>query len=82
AAPAAAAAAREALNDLDLGELAREGATVRLRASRGPTALTRTIRALDAHGLEPEHLRVREPSLDDVFLALTGHHTEIEEVAA
>src|SRR5262245_10954227 len=82
AAPAVAVAAREALHELDLGELALEGATVRLRASRGPTALTQTIRALDAHGLEPEHLMVREPSLDDVFLALTGHHTEIEEVAA
>jgi hypothetical protein len=26
-------------------------------------------------------LTVREPTLDDVFLALTGHHAEAEEVA-
>ena len=35
-----------------------------------------TLRALDAAGLAPLHLAVREPSLDDVFLALTGHHAE------
>jgi ABC-2 type transport system ATP-binding protein len=39
------------------------------------------LRALDARGLEPERLTVREPSLDDVFLTLTGHRAEIEEAA-
>ena len=31
------------------------------------------LRALDANGVEPDTLAVREPSLDDVFLSLTGH---------
>jgi hypothetical protein len=39
------------------------------------------LRALDGDGIVPSTLTVREPSLDDVFLALTGHHAE-EEAAA
>jgi ABC-2 type transport system ATP-binding protein len=81
-APPAAAAAEAALRRLDLGDLALEGATVRLSARSGPRALMETLRALDAQGLEPELLTVREPSLDDVFLALTGQRTEVEEAAA
>jgi ABC-2 type transport system ATP-binding protein len=38
------------------------------------------VRALDAAGVSPETLNVREPTLDDVFLELTGHPAE--EVAA
>jgi hypothetical protein len=34
------------------------------------------LRTLDADGLEPDSLAVREPSLDDAFLALTGHRAE------
>ena len=34
------------------------------------------LRILDAQGLYPVSLTVREPSLDDVFLRLTGHHAE------
>ncbi len=54
----------------------RDGATVRLRATDGPRMLMELLRALDAHGLVPATLGVREPSLDDVFLALTGHAAE------
>jgi hypothetical protein len=41
------------------------------------------LRALDAQGSAPDGLTVREPSLDDVFLALTGRHAEAapDEVA-
>jgi hypothetical protein len=31
------------------------------------------LRLLDDAGLAPTALTVREPSLDDVFLSLTGH---------
>jgi ABC-2 type transport system ATP-binding protein len=34
------------------------------------------VRALDTAGLAVETLAVREPTLDDVFLELTGHATE------
>jgi daunorubicin resistance ABC transporter ATP-binding subunit len=79
--PAEASAVRETLARLRLGELDREGATVRLSARQGTRALVETLRALDAEGLEPVRLAVREPSLDDVFLALTGHRAEMEEAA-
>ena len=38
--------------------------------------LTEVVRAFDAEGLELAHLQVHEPSLDDVFLAKTGHKLE------
>jgi len=34
------------------------------------------VRALDGAGLRATSLGVREPSLDDVFLNLTGHRAE------
>jgi ABC-2 type transport system ATP-binding protein len=34
------------------------------------------LRALDDAGLEANGIAVREPSLDDVFLRLTGHGAE------
>jgi len=49
--------------------------------SRGSDALVETVRALDAASLETRGLAMRRPSLDDVFLALTGHAAEEEEPA-
>jgi hypothetical protein len=34
------------------------------------------VRALDAAGLTVDDIAVHQPSLDDVFLALTGHKAE------
>jgi oleandomycin transport system ATP-binding protein len=34
------------------------------------------LRQLDDEGVLPTTLSLREPSLDDVFLALTGHSAE------
>jgi daunorubicin resistance ABC transporter ATP-binding subunit len=58
-----------------------EDSTVRLTTHEGARLLVEALRALDGGGVVPVTLTVREPSLDDVFLALTGHHAE-EEVAA
>src|SRR5229473_136724 len=44
--------------------------------SRGSDALVETVRNLDAAGVEIHGLMLRRPSLDDVFLALTGHAAE------
>jgi len=52
----------------------REGDTVRITSDRGARVLWDILRALDGADLEPDSLTVREPSMDDVFLALTGHH--------
>jgi hypothetical protein len=48
---------------------------VQLKATNGAKVLTESLRLLDGEGLEPATIAVREPSLDDVFLALTGHAT-------
>ena len=38
--------------------------------------LADVVRALDAESLKVAHLELDEPSLDDVFLAKTGHRLE------
>ena len=57
------------------------GVTVHLTSSKGPTVLVEVIRALEENQLEPETLTVHEPTLDEVFLALTGHR-DIADSAA
>ena len=44
-----------------------------LPASDGARTLTEALRRLDAVGVTPEDAALRKPTLDDVFLALTGH---------
>jgi ABC-2 type transport system ATP-binding protein len=41
-----------------------------------PGLATEVVRALDQAGILVDDIAVREPSLDDVFFALTGHHVE------
>ena len=56
-----------------------EAATRRVKVavgSRGSTALVEAVRRLDAAGVVTEDLALHRPSLDDVFLAVTGHATE------
>ena len=43
---------------------------------RGSEALIEAVRTLDGAGVETHGLALRRPSLDDVFLALTGHVAE------
>ena len=43
---------------------------------RGSEALVEAVRGLDGAGLETHGLALRRPSLDDVFMALTGHAAE------
>ena len=44
--------------------------------SRGSDALIEAVRILDGAAVETRGLALRRPSLDDVFLALTGHAAE------
>jgi ABC-2 type transport system ATP-binding protein len=44
--------------------------------STGATALIETLRTLDAAGIHPLDVGLKRPSLDDVFLSLTGHAAE------
>ena len=54
----------------------REGSSVKLASNEGPRLLIDVLRELDGAGLSPATLAVHEPSLDDVFLKLTGRHAE------
>jgi ABC-2 type transport system ATP-binding protein len=53
-----------------------DGSRVHLEVANGARLLVEALRTLDGDGLVPETLNVREPSLDDVFLTLTGHRAE------
>ena len=46
---------------------------------RGSDALVDAVRALDAAGVATRGLALRRPSLDDVFLTLTGHAAEEDQ---
>jgi len=56
-------------------------ATVEVTVDHGPKALVEILRRLDETGVEATTLAVREPSLDDVFLSLTGHRATDDEEA-
>ena len=58
------------------GDAERDGTSVRITTDRSTKVLLETLRALDTAGIEPTGLTVREPSMDDVFLVLTGHRAE------
>jgi ABC-2 type transport system ATP-binding protein len=44
--------------------------------STGATALIEVLRALDTAGIHPLDVGLKRPSLDDVFMSLTGHVAE------
>jgi ABC-2 type transport system ATP-binding protein len=53
-----------------------DGTTVALTVERGAKVATEVLRALDQQSVEVLGLTLREPSLDDVFLRLTGRRTD------
>ena len=54
----------------------RSRETLKITSDRGAHLLVDILRVLGENDLEPGSLTVREPSLDDVFLALTGRAPE------
>ncbi|MGQ0678432.1 MAG: ATP-binding cassette domain-containing protein [Actinomycetota bacterium] len=64
--------AQALLAGLVQGAPEREGSRLRLTTPDAPTVLTKVLRALDSAGMHPVGITVHDPSLDDVFLALTG----------
>jgi len=71
--PAEAEATRALVASLD-GATAAEasGATVRVRVPRAGRVVPELVRALDGRGVGLAGIEVRRPTLDDVFLTLTG----------
>jgi ABC-2 type transport system ATP-binding protein len=62
-----------------------EDTAIEIKVTDGSKVLADIIRALDAASVSIESVAVREPSLDDVFLELTGHAAvegEAEEAAS
>jgi len=75
------AAAAGVLTAVAGGELRVEGQSLLIPATEGAQTLTAAVRALDGAGIAPQDIGLRRPTLDDVFLALTGH-TAVETTAA
>jgi ABC-2 type transport system ATP-binding protein len=54
-----------------------EALTLQVASDGGTRALRSLLDRLDEYSLDAEELSVHTPDLDDVFLALTGHDTEV-----
>ncbi len=78
--PAMSRAAR-VLETLGVGEPVTDPATRRcsVAAPGGSKLLPTIVRALDEAGIEVEDLGLRRPTLDEVFLALTGQATSTQQ---
>jgi len=63
-----------------VGGVSRDGKLVRVSVpgGSGPRAMLDAVRLLDGEHLDPTSMVLREPTLDDVFLELTGHTTTEE----
>ena len=70
--------AQEVMQQFAVGELASEMRNRKITApiSGGAAVLTRALRALDAEGVDLHDVGLRRPTLNDVFLTLTGHAAE------
>jgi ABC-2 type transport system ATP-binding protein len=60
----------------------RTGTEISVRSGDGSGAIARVLRALDGQVPDPVAVSVHEPTLDDVFLTLTGRGTTAGEMAA
>jgi ABC-2 type transport system ATP-binding protein len=59
-------------------EIDDEAHRVAVPVAGGTGALIEAVRRLDAAGVTPEELEIRKPTLDDVFLKLTGQRAEAD----
>ena len=66
----------ELIRDLSPKPANVEGTVVDLTVDHGPALAADALRRLDSAGITLVGLALREPSLDDVFLNLTGHKAE------
>lgn len=57
-------------------EVRQDESTLLVSTDGSPTALREVLNALHQAALEPSHLQLHSPTLDDVFMQLTNHKTE------
>jgi len=64
-----------------VGGTSRDGKLVRVNVpgGAGPRSMLDAVRILDGAHLDPATMVLREPTLDDVFLELTGHAAADDE---
>ena len=78
-------AAKGVLAEIGPTDLSDDGRSIELKVVDSGRSLLTVVRRLDAADIEPVGVTVREPSLDDVFLTLTGRPVEagddLEEVS-
>ncbi|MGR6912841.1 ATP-binding cassette domain-containing protein [[Actinomadura] parvosata] len=73
---------QEAETAVRLGGGVREGVTVRLRVAHATAALPGHLRTLDAAGVKVVTAETIRPTLDDVFLTLTGRSLTDDDIPA
>jgi ABC-2 type transport system ATP-binding protein len=73
--------AGEVLQRFAQGEIQRDERQPKLVVpiTGGAAVMTEALRALDAERVALRDVQLRRPTLDDVFLAITGHHAEEPE---
>ncbi len=74
--PSQTQAAAQALQSMSSGKVVVEGEHVQVPVSGGGVKVVEAVRALDIAKIEIKEIQLRRPTLDDVFLSLTGHHAE------
>jgi ABC-2 type transport system ATP-binding protein len=64
-----------------VGGVTRDGKLLRVNVpgGAGPSSMLEAVRILDGAQLDPATMVLREPTLDDVFLELTGHAADGDE---
>lgn len=75
---AAAKAALELITGHD-AQTDEQFSRISVSVTGGSSALPEVVRALDSRSIDIKDLALKRPTLDDVFLALTGHTAESEE---
>jgi ABC-2 type transport system ATP-binding protein len=68
--------AADALKNIASGPVVIEGEHVQAPVTGGGVKVVDAVRALDAASIAIKEIQLRRPTLDDVFLTLTGHHAE------
>ncbi|MEV0032871.1 ATP-binding cassette domain-containing protein [Nocardia sp. NPDC050793] len=80
--PAIAAALGSLLPEENRAALTSESDRIAIPATEGAKTLAEALRRLDSAGIQLVDIALRRPSLDDVFLQLTGHLAATETGAA